>query len=121
MGKALGLPRERRIKQGRDFLRIKTEGQRCASGCLIANWLSAPTGTQSRLGVITGRKLGNAVVRARSRRLLREAFRLHQRELRMPLDLVLVARPSIVGKDFHTVERDLLEALRRGKVLKESP
>jgi ribonuclease P protein component len=86
---------------------------------LIANWALAPAGTQSRLGVITGRKLGNAVVRARCRRLLREAFRLHQRELQTPIDLVLVARPSIVGKDFRVVERDLLEALRRAKVLKE--
>jgi ribonuclease P protein component len=119
MGKTLGLPRERRIKQGRDFLRIKTEGQRFASGCLIANWASAAAGGASRLGVITGRKIGNAVVRARARRVLREAFRLHQLELAQPIDLVLVARPSIVGKAFPTVERDLLEAFRRGRILKE--
>ena len=121
MGKALGLPRERRIKQGRDFLRIKTEGKRFASGCLIANWVTAPVGAASRLGVITGRKIGHAVVRTRARRLLREAFRLHQLELAQPIELVLVARPSIVGKDFQTVERDLIEALRRGKILKERP
>ena len=117
MGKKLGLPRERRIKQGRDFLRIKTEGQRFACGCLIANWASAAGA--SRLGVITGRKIGNAVVRTRARRLLREAFRLHQLDLVRPIDLVLVARPSIVDKAFESVERDLLEAFRRGRILKE--
>ena len=119
MGKSLGLGRERRIKQGRDFLRIKTEGKRFASGCLIANWVTAPAGAASRLGVITGRKIGHAVIRTRARRLLREAFRLHQLELAKPIDLVLVARPSIVGKDFQVVERDLVEALRRGKILKD--
>lgn len=119
MGKRLGLPRERRIKQGRDFLRIKTEGKRFASGCLIANW-ALGAGLQSRLGVITSRKMGNAVARGRARRLLREAFRLHQLDLRQPVDMVLVARPSIVGKGFQEVERDLIEAFRRGRLLKEA-
>ena len=116
---SLGLPRSRRIKQGRDFARAKLQGQRVVRGCLAANWLPLACGTQSRVGVITGRKLGGAIVRVRARRLLREVFRLHQLELTQPLDLVLVARPSIVGKRFAEVEHDFLAALRQGKLLKE--
>jgi ribonuclease P protein component len=116
----LGLPRNLRIKQRRDFARAKREGRRVTSGCLVANWLALPAGSNSRVGVITTRKLGGAVVRSRARRLLREAFRLHQNELAQPLDLVLVARFSIVGKAFAAVERDLLAALRQGKVLREA-
>lgn len=116
----LGLPRARRIKQSRDFARAKREGRRVTFGCLVANWLALPVGSSSRLGVITSRKLGGAVARARARRLLREAFRLHQNELAQPLDLVLVARSSIVGKAFAVVERDLLAALRQGKLLREA-
>ena len=116
---ALGLPRARRLKLGRDFARAKTQGKRTTQGTLIANWLFLPPGSVSRLGVITSRRVGNAVARSRARRLMREAFRLHQLELRSPLDLVLVARPSIVGKAFAQVEADLLTALGRGKLLKE--
>jgi ribonuclease P protein component len=112
------LPRESRIKQGRDFARARTQGKRIANGCLVANWLDLPAGTRSRLGVITGRKVGESVQRSRARRLLREAFRLHQLELEHPIDLVLVARPSIVGKSFSDVERDFVVALRRGRLLK---
>ena len=115
---SLGLPRACRIKQGRDFARAKLQGKRVTSGCLIANWFRLPPGTPSRIGVITGRRLGGAVVRVRARRLLREAFRLHQLELTEPLDLVLVARSSIVGKAFAAVEKDFLAALRQAKVLK---
>jgi ribonuclease P protein component len=118
---SLRFPRARRIKQGRDFLRAKTQGRRMVHGCLIANWLALPAGTPSRLGVITGRKLGNAVVRARARRLLREAFRLHQHDLVQPLDLVLVARPSIVGKKYASVEGDFLVALGRARLLQARP
>jgi ribonuclease P protein component len=57
------------------------------------------------------------VIRNRARRLLRESFRLHQNELAGPVDLVLVARPSIAGKDFAFVERDYLTALRRAGLL----
>ena len=114
----LQLGRERRVKQGRDFSRIRREGQRLACGCLAANW--APAAARPRLGVITSRKLGDAVVRNRARRLLREAFRMHQHELAVPVDLVLVARASIVGRHFADVERDFLTALRRARLLAAS-
>ena len=117
---SLGLSRERRIKQARDFSRAKLRGKRVASGCLVANWLPLASGSASRLGVITSRRLGGAVTRVRARRLLREAFRLHQLELSQPLDLVLVARASIVGKAFSGVEKDFLSALRQAKLLKEA-
>jgi len=110
--------RAARIKQGRDFARARQEGERLATGCLIANWRNLPSGSASRLGVITAGKIGNAVVRTRARRLLRESFRLHQNEIAQAVDLVLVARPSIVGKGFAEVEKDFLTTLRKSGLLK---
>ena len=116
----LGFPRARRIKQGRDFTRVKSQGRRLVHGCLILNWLPLPAGTPTRLGVITSKKVGNAVVRSRALRLLRESFRLHQNELLQSLDLVVVARPSLAGRPFSGVERDYLEALRRARLIPPS-
>lgn len=116
----LSFGRAARIKQGRDFSRVRRQGERLALGCLVANWERLPTHAHSRLGVITSGKIGNAVVRNRARRLLRESFRLHQRDLAAPVDLVLVARASIVGKDFGAVERDFLTTLRKAGLLKQS-
>src|SRR5262245_37306577 len=116
----LGLPRARRIKQGRDFARAKAEGQRLTQGCLVLNWVALPAGSVSRLGVITSRRIGEAVARNRARRLLREAFRLNQQHLGRPVDLVLVARPAIVGKSFAAVAGDYLAALRRAKLCRAS-
>jgi ribonuclease P protein component len=107
-----------RLKQGRDFSRLRQAGQRLAVGCLVANWQTLPPAAPARLGVITSGKIGNAVIRSRARRLLREAFRLHQHDLAKPLDLVLVARASIVGKGLAEVERDYLTTLRRARLLK---
>jgi len=116
---ALGLPRSRRIKQGRDFARAKAQGQRLAQGCLILNWVTLPPGTPSRLGVITGRRIGPAVIRTRARRLLREAFRLHQTQLSRAVDVVLVARPSIAGKGFGGVAEDFVTALKKVRLYRE--
>ena len=114
----LRLPRSSRIKQRGDFARAKARGERLVHGCLILNALPRPGGSASRVGVITSRKIGGAVVRSRARRLLREAFRLHQREFLRPLDVALVARASIVGKKLAHVEKDFLQALQRVRLIK---
>ena len=69
------------------------------------------------MGVVTSKKIGNAVVRSRARRLLREAFRLHQHELPREADLVLIARQSIAGKNSVEVGRDFITAARRAKLM----
>jgi ribonuclease P protein component len=119
--KPLKFDRSMRIKQGRDFSRLRQEGQRMITGCLIANWRKLPAGTPMRLGVITSSKIGNAVVRTRARRLLREAFRIHQHDFREPVDLILIARASISEKKLVSVEKDLLTTLRKAGLLKQDP
>lgn len=103
----------RRLRAAREFARLKADGRRLAVGCLLLNWCPATEGRGSRVGVITSKRIGQAVIRNRARRVLREAFRRLQHELVQPADLVLVARNSIVGRDQSAVDRDFREALRR--------
>ncbi|HVY71105.1 MAG TPA: ribonuclease P protein component [Verrucomicrobiae bacterium] len=117
----LRFPRRSRIRQGRDFARLKSQGRRIAGACLIANWQPVKAPGDSRVGVITSRKIGPAVTRNRARRLLREAFRLHQHEFSAPVDLVLVARNGIVGKRFADVDRDFQRTLQRAGLLPPPP
>lgn len=116
--KRLCLGRQTRLIRNRDFVRIRQKGQRLVLGCLIANWSPLPASETSRLGVVTSRKIGGAIVRNRARRLMRESFRLHQHEFARPVDLVLVARQSIAQKTFAAVEKDLLAVLKRASLLK---
>jgi ribonuclease P protein component len=111
--------RDARIKQSRDFARVKREGERTVCGCLIANWRTLPADRRARLGVVVSGKIGGSVVRSRVRRLLRETFRLHQQELNRPVELILVARQSIAGRGLADVEKDFLTALRRVGLLNQ--
>ena len=90
---------------------------RVVLGSLIVNWLPLAPGSHSRVGVITSRKVGGAVARNRMRRRMREMFRVHQHELHQPVDLILVARPSMADKAMAEVRRDFLAALRKARLL----
>jgi ribonuclease P protein component len=115
----LRFPRSSRLKSPGDFARAKAQGQRWVCGCLIANVLTRPAGSGTRLGVVTSKRIGDAVARSRARRLLRESFRLHQHQLTRAVDLVLVARPSIAERKFADVEQDFLRMLRQARLEKE--
>lgn len=112
----LTLPREARLQRPADFARVRRLGQRAVRGGLIVNWLPRSPGERSRVGVVTPRAVGSAVLRSRARRLLREVFRRHQHELSGPMDLVLVARQSLARQRWAEVERDFL-ALARARAL----
>jgi ribonuclease P protein component len=110
------LSRSMRMQQSRDFQRLKAEGQRLVHRRFIANWRRLPPGSRSRLGVVTSRRLGNAVERNRARRLLREAFRLAQHRLVCPVELVLVARSPVLGQSLADVQRDFLRFLKEASL-----
>ena len=84
---------------------------------------------ETRLGLVVSRKCGNAVVRNRWKRILREAFRLHRSELPPGIDLVIVPRrtggPTVVPGLQQTQSSLLALAQRAEKKLasasKQSP
>ena len=71
-----------------------------------------------RVGFTVSRKVGNAVVRNRVRRRLREAARqVIPGQARPDLDYVLIGRQAAMARDFAALRQELLEALKRLKAL----
>jgi ribonuclease P protein component len=116
----LTLPANKRLGDSRVFARLKLQGRRMSAGSIIVNWEVLPPDGSSQLGVITSRKLGNAVVRARARRLLREVFRRHQHELNRPARVILIPRASMVNKPYKSVEQDYLRFMRQAGLCPQS-
>lgn len=67
----------------------------------------------SRLGVSVGVKHGNAVRRARIKRVFRAAFREARHALPTGFDYVLIPRKGVVEYTSVRIEKALIEAAKR--------
>jgi ribonuclease P protein component len=79
--------------------------------------------TQFQFGLITTRKIGNAVVRNRTRRLLREVIREQQPLIISGCYIVIIARWRAPGATLAELQRDWLSAAKRAGIIrrKEPP
>ena len=105
-----------RLKKRREFLRAASRGKRAARPGLV---LQAVAGQEGRLrvGFTVTKKVGNAVVRNRARRRLKEAARLTLPSLGAEgWDLVLIGRDATGGRPFVQLIEDLRGALRQAGV-----
>ncbi len=109
------LPKQLRIRRKADFTACYTQGVRYhTEHFLVFVFSGACPGLPARAGMAVSRKVGNAVTRNRIKRLLREFYRLYQKELPMEADVVAVAKRH-AGKArlaFSTVAAELLHLLR---------
>jgi ribonuclease P protein component len=63
-----------------------------------------------RMGVIASRRVGNAVVRNRCKRICRELFRHHQHELPEHMDCVFLVRKRFPDFTFEELEKKFVQA-----------
>lgn len=94
-----GFPRAARLLSARDFARVFAVRRSAASGSLVLHACPAVTANQpARLGMSVSRRIGNAVVRNRWKRRLREAFRAVRARSALPAgnDFVVVVRSGPV-------------------------
>ena len=109
-----------RLRSSKDFRRVSREGVRVASRSfvlLLSAQREATGEGRARLGVTVSRRVGNAVVRARVKRRIREWFRRNRERAPMQRDLVVIARPNAASLAYAEIESELAGVLRRvGKV-----
>ena len=101
------------LKENKDFRRLYARGRSYVSGVLVTYVMKNRCGNV-RIGITTGKKIGKAVLRSRSRRIIREAFRCFADDIKPGYDLVFVAR----GKTPFVKSYDILRAMK--KELKEA-
>ena len=104
------------LKENRDFRRIYARGSSYASGVLVT-YVMKNRSQNVRFGITTGKKIGKAVLRNRSRRIIREAFREVAPRIRPGYDLVFVARTRTPFVKSYEILRSMKKELKEAGVL----
>jgi len=91
MAKRFTLDKLKRLKRDIDFDRVIKTGLKGTRGPLTFR-VTRSAKDASRVGVRIGRAVGNAPVRNRIKRMLRESFRLMQFDWPMPIDVLVLVR-----------------------------
>lgn len=88
-----------------------------AGACLVV-YAKKALKHENILGITVTKKLGNAVVRNRVRRLIRESYRLFENEIKKGYKIVVVARGRAVGADFYKIDADMRNLFKKLDLLK---
>ena len=103
-----------RLRQRREFASVYRRGPPYRSNLAVLRALRTDR-PLSRFGFTVRRTLGNAVVRNRIKRRLREIVR--SLPVSTGWDIVLNARPAMVGTDFERIRENIRELMARAGVL----
>jgi ribonuclease P protein component len=106
-----------RLTRRAEFLRAAAKGRKAPMPGLVLQALSRDDAAPARLGFTVTKKVGNAVIRNRTRRRLKEAARLVLADQPVAgVDLVLIGRDATAKRDFTTLQNDIRRALAKAGV-----
>ena len=105
-----------RLTKSSDFADIRRNGKRWSNSdlILIVRHTDLEVSTTPRFGLVVSKKVGNAVVRNKCKRRMREATR--HLNINGGYDLVFIARSSIASKTHSEITKLMSELLSRAKI-----
>jgi ribonuclease P protein component len=104
-----------RLKNSRQFTHVYKKGKSKANKFLVLYCLKNDV-SYNRIGISVSKKVGNAVIRNRSKRLIKEAFRLNKGNMDEGYDFVFIARVRMKDAKYTDVENSVKNLIRDFKI-----
>ncbi len=98
-----GFSKKERLRKRKEFQQVFDKGEKYGNDQLKIYALSNGDSV-SRLGLVVGRKFGNAPRRNRFKRILREAYRLNKNLLSNGVDIVVIPKPGLTELTLNAIE-----------------
>lgn len=110
---AEAFPPSLRVRRRVEFLRAQKSGRRQHVAHFTVIFFDRGEAGPPRLGLVTSRKIGNAVHRNGVRRRLRECFRRERARFPQGHDVVVIAREGAPALDYAAVRDEMLAAVAK--------
>jgi ribonuclease P protein component len=107
-----------RLRNRADFSRVYRYGKSFANHQFVVYGCRRKDTEQFRVGVSCSKKIGNAVVRNRMRRMIKEIIRHHENEIVTQMDLIFIVRKGALDMTYQEMEKSLLHVMRKAALLK---
>ena len=104
-------PKSERLLKTWEFKRVYIEGKKQTGKYLTIYVLNNQS--SRKVGISVSKKIGNAVKRNRTKRLIREAYRLNKYLLGKDMHLAIIAKPEIKGLGYKEVEKNFLDLVQK--------
>ena len=113
-----------RLRKNMEFRTVYRRGKSLANGLLVLYIYNNNRNKDehghpyNKVGISVSKKVGNSVVRSRSKRLITESYRLNSTSLKEGYDFVFIARTSIKGKSYSEVEDSMKKLFQKAGLYK---
>lgn len=110
------MQKENRLTRREDFNKVYRHGKSSANHQFVVYVLNrhpSIPGEGFRLGISVSKKVGNAVVRNRLRRMIKEIVRLNGDKLAPRKDLILIVRKPAAEMEYAEMEKSILHVFKR--------
>ena len=114
---ALSLTKAKRLTRPVEFAQVQSEGITHRGRLLALGVLTKKEAKLFRVGFVTSKRVGGAVVRNRLRRRLREIVRTQQGMVRKDVWLVVIARPAAASTSYQALKDEWLRLAERASIL----
>lgn len=107
------------LKKDNDFQEVFKKGKSIANRQFVIYVLKQEDQPYARVGLSVSKKLGNAVMRNRIKRCIREAIRHYENRFLIGIDCVIIARKPTSELNYWEIAKSLKHILGKGHLLKK--
>ncbi|MEG1581643.1 MAG: ribonuclease P protein component [Clostridia bacterium] len=112
------IKKEYRLKKNYEFSYLYKKGEKLFSKEVTLIYVKNKN-NHKKIGISVSKKIGNAVVRSRYKRKLREAINLHINNLSDSFNYLLIAREDIINASFKEIYFSVTKLLKKGNLINE--
>lgn len=107
-----------RMKKNAEFKKVYSEGRYYVEKYIVM-YAMKNSANFNKVGYSVSKKVGKAVTRNRVKRLMKENYRLFEKDSKKGFDIIFTARPISAEADFESIRKNMHSALFRAHILKK--